>query len=323
VIDAARQVADSGRHQALCLELALAEAITARELDHREAARGAAEDLAMTPAYPDPIVQLVAQLELVRLRMDAGDLETAGTQLDAADAMHADLARPGRGNGMRGTTLSDMSACDLVARAGVDLALATDDPTTALRWSAKVSDTFWSPTYAAKILLARGRLDEAADAMRRAVPRCPRHEVISGLLLARVLAREDRTAASETIVGTLDLAARHAMLRTVAAEGAPVMELIELAAWRVPTTWMDRLRHAMVPVWTGQDAQRPIDDLTDREREVLRLLPSRLTLSEVASELYVSQNTVKFHVRAIYRKLGAASRAEAVDAARQMRLLPR
>jgi LuxR family maltose regulon positive regulatory protein len=125
------------------------------------------------------------------------------------------------------------------------------------------------------------------------------------------------------VVDTLDLAARHAMLRTVASEGAPVMELIELAAWRVPGAWMDQLRHAMVPVWTGQDAQRPIDDLTDREREVLRLLPSRLTLSEVASELYISQNTVKFHVRSIYRKLGVMSRAEAVNAARRMRLLPR
>jgi LuxR family maltose regulon positive regulatory protein len=67
----------------------------------------------------------------------------------------------------------------------------------------------------------------------------------------------------------------------------------------------------------------PIDDLTDRERDVLRLLPSRLTLREIASELYVSQNTLKFHLRAIYRKLGVASRGGAVDSARQMRLLPR
>jgi LuxR family maltose regulon positive regulatory protein len=86
---------------------------------------------------------------------------------------------------------------------------------------------------------------------------------------------------------------------------------------------MDRLRHALVPTWAGQDAQRLIDDLTDRERDVLRLLPSRLTLSEIAAELYVSHNTLKFHLRAIYRKLGAVSRAEAVDSARQMRLLPR
>ena len=51
---------------------------------------------------------------------------------------------------------------------------------------------------------------------------------------------------------------------------------------------------------------------------MLRLLPSRLTLGEIASELYVSANTVKFHLRIIYRKLGVNSRAAAADVARSM-----
>ena len=66
-----------------------------------------------------------------------------------------------------------------------------------------------------------------------------------------------------------------------------------------------------------------VDDLTERERDVLRLLPSRLTLREIAGELYVSQNTLKFHLRVIYRKLGVNSRAEAVEAARALQLLRR
>jgi LuxR family maltose regulon positive regulatory protein len=322
VADGARRVADDGLHESLRLRLALADAIVARELDRREAACTALEDLVATPTYLDPIYHLVAQLELVRVRMSAGDLDAAFAQLDAAEAWHAHLADPARRDGARSSTSSD-EPCDLVARVGVELQLAKDDPATALRWSAQLSDTFWGPTCEAKVLLACGRHEEAAQVARRATARCPRHDVVSGLVLGQALAARDRTAATDTVVSTLGLAARHAMLRTVASEGAPVMELIELAAWRVPRAWMDRLRHAMVPVWTGQDAQRPIDDLTDREREVLRLLPSRLTLSEIATELYVSQNTVKFHVRAIYRKLGAVSRAEAVDAAREMRLLPR
>jgi LuxR family maltose regulon positive regulatory protein len=56
--------------------------------------------------------------------------------------------------------------------------------------------------------------------------------------------------------------------------------------------------------------------LTDRERDVLRFLPSRLTLREIAAELYVSVNTLKFHLKVIYRKLGVASRAEAAEVAR-------
>jgi len=52
---------------------------------------------------------------------------------------------------------------------------------------------------------------------------------------------------------------------------------------------------------------------------VLRLLPSRLTLREIADELYVSLNTLKFHLRIIYRKLGVNSRTDAVEAARSLR----
>ncbi len=61
-----------------------------------------------------------------------------------------------------------------------------------------------------------------------------------------------------------------------------------------------------------------IEPLTDRERDVMRFLPSRLTLQEIANELYISMNTLKFHLKIIYRKLGVSSRAEAAEVARQM-----
>ena len=72
----------------------------------------------------------------------------------------------------------------------------------------------------------------------------------------------------------------------------------------------------------GRDAaDAPYWELSDRELEVLRLLASRLSQREIAAELYVSFNTVKSHMRAIFRKLGVASRAEAVVRARELGLL--
>jgi LuxR family maltose regulon positive regulatory protein len=62
--------------------------------------------------------------------------------------------------------------------------------------------------------------------------------------------------------------------------------------------------------------------LTKRERAVLRLLPTRLSNREIGRELYVSVNTVRSQVQAIYRKLEVTSRAEAVAHARHLRLLP-
>ena len=62
--------------------------------------------------------------------------------------------------------------------------------------------------------------------------------------------------------------------------------------------------------------------LTDRELAVLRLLPTRLSQPEIAQELYVSVNTVRTHIQGIYRKLGVASREEAISHARELDLLP-
>ncbi|MCP5024999.1 MAG: hypothetical protein GY929_01830 [Actinomycetia bacterium] len=64
-----------------------------------------------------------------------------------------------------------------------------------------------------------------------------------------------------------------------------------------------------------------VEDLTDRELAVLRYLPAPMSQREIASELYVSLNTVKTHCKAIYRKLGVGDRKAAVQAARDINLL--
>ncbi|WP_026468150.1 LuxR C-terminal-related transcriptional regulator [Amycolatopsis balhimycina] len=61
----------------------------------------------------------------------------------------------------------------------------------------------------------------------------------------------------------------------------------------------------------------PPSSLTDREQVVLQRLPSQRSLDEIASDLTVSVNTVKTHVRAIYGKLGVNNRRSAVVVARQ------
>jgi len=65
----------------------------------------------------------------------------------------------------------------------------------------------------------------------------------------------------------------------------------------------------------------PLQPLTDSEIRVLRYLPTHLSAPEIATELYVSTSTVKTHLRNLYSKLGAHSRAEAVGSARALGLL--
>jgi LuxR family maltose regulon positive regulatory protein len=61
--------------------------------------------------------------------------------------------------------------------------------------------------------------------------------------------------------------------------------------------------------------------LTAAELRVLDLLPTHLTLGEIADELHISRNTVKSQVAAVYRKLRAATRTEAVHEGRNVGLI--
>jgi NarL family two-component system response regulator LiaR len=63
-------------------------------------------------------------------------------------------------------------------------------------------------------------------------------------------------------------------------------------------------------------------DVTEREREVLALLAAGQSNAEIGRRLAVSISTVKYHLRGIYSKLGAANRAEAVALALQNNLIP-
>lgn len=64
-----------------------------------------------------------------------------------------------------------------------------------------------------------------------------------------------------------------------------------------------------------------VEPLTEREREVLVHLAGMLNAAEVAEEMYLSVNTVKTHLKNIYRKLAATRRSEAVRRARQLELI--
>jgi LuxR family maltose regulon positive regulatory protein len=74
---------------------------------------------------------------------------------------------------------------------------------------------------------------------------------------------------------------------------------------------------------SGTDEPPPllVGPLSEREREVLERLSGMLSTAEIASEMYISVNTVKTHLKSIYRKLAANHRGEAVRRARKLNLI--
>jgi two-component system nitrate/nitrite response regulator NarL len=62
---------------------------------------------------------------------------------------------------------------------------------------------------------------------------------------------------------------------------------------------------------SGTEPAKAVQSLTPREREVLDLIAGGLTNLEIAARLHVSVHGVKFHLAAIYRRLGVSNRTEA------------
>jgi LuxR family transcriptional regulator, maltose regulon positive regulatory protein len=75
------------------------------------------------------------------------------------------------------------------------------------------------------------------------------------------------------------------------------------------------------PAALPDQATALIEPLTEREREVLRHVARLLDTTEIASEMYISINTVKTHMKSIHRKLAATRRSDAVRRARELQLI--
>jgi DNA-binding CsgD family transcriptional regulator len=85
-------------------------------------------------------------------------------------------------------------------------------------------------------------------------------------------------------------------------------------AWLAVQGWRRRLL-ASAPAGPPPGISAPVERLTRREQEVLRLAASGISVDAIAERLFVSPNTVKTHLTHTYAKLGARGRTDAVRSA--------
>jgi LuxR family maltose regulon positive regulatory protein len=179
-----------------------------------------------------------------------------------------------------------------------------------------------------RLALARGDTARAQDALAQfhAAPPVDAFAPVEGWLLAAVLASIDRDerAALAALELALDGAEPEGYRMPFLDGSAPVRTLLEQALRRgtrhraLVGELLSTIRHGAPPTTTVRELLEP---LSDREEAVLRFLPTELSNGEIASEMFVSVNTVKTHLRSIYRKLDVRRRHEAVERARELRLL--
>ena len=135
----------------------------------------------------------------------------------------------------------------------------------------------------------------------------------------------DRSAAAEALERALEIAGPNTHRRPFI-DGGPLVRELLVQQIRNGTAH----RSLVAELIAAFDRRAPkvaftraelLEPLSPREQAVLRYLPTMMSNTEIAGELFVSGNTVKTHLKSIYRKLGVARRRDAVERARALELL--
>jgi LuxR family maltose regulon positive regulatory protein len=176
-----------------------------------------------------------------------------------------------------------------------------------------------------RLHLCAGRPDKAAVELGRTClhPASLRAQIERALLQARVnLLLGNPIAAEHALERAVDTGRPERFVRVFLEEPTQIWEALRSMRSFGPDHYVEELLERVGADKTKRpNPVRILEPLTERERELVAFLPSHLTQSEIGRRMYISSNTVKTHMKGLYRKLGATSRSEAVDLARGCGLL--
>ena len=200
----------------------------------------------------------------------------------------------------------------------------------------------------ARVLIAQGKqrpgrsLDEALELLARllkAAEAAGAMLYVIDILVLQAMALQaqgERDQALTALERALSLAEPEGYVRTFVDEGIPMAKLLQQAAARgIVLDYVSKLLAALESE-TKDERQMTepspwslvlgpssslVEPLSERELEVLRLLTTRLSSTEIAEELFISVNTVRSHIKNIYGKLNVHKRRDAIQRAKELRLL--
>nr|WP_234311965.1 LuxR C-terminal-related transcriptional regulator [Streptomyces griseus] len=302
--------------------------LAAVAVDRNELSRAQALLDTATAAHPvnhDPVLAAGRAIATARLLLARGDTRAA---LRAAEpAVTADVASPWA----RGHT----------ALVAATAHLAEGRPERAVRLLEAVPDDQPACVVgAARAQLAAGRPGAAIDLLDRAHPEGRSGPAVTvRALLVRAQAADgvgDPATARRLVARALHEARRERLRRPFVETGPWIRPFLDTAplralaaGWLTPGTRSPG-PPARGPLRSGSLSPDPpshsgpppvVEELSGRERDVLLRLARMMSTEEIAADLYVSVNTVKTHLKSVYRKLAVNRRNEAVRRARELRLL--
>ncbi len=184
----------------------------------------------------------------------------------------------------------------------------------------------------ARLLIAQDQHDKALAILELLIEIAERYGLNGRMIKYQIFkaltcqAQGDLAQALAALEHALALAEPEGYVRIFVDEGEPMATLLRQAAGRgIAVEYVGQL----LAILETKDERRMtelspsslVEPLSERELEVLRLLTTHLSSTEMAEELYISVHTVRYHIKSIYGKLGVHRRADAVGRARELELL--
>jgi len=194
----------------------------------------------------------------------------------------------------------------------------------------------FAQTTLAWVELALGQVDQAMSRLEGLAETAHTHgwnDILINVLALKALAcvaQGKEETALEILEITLEKAVPEGYFRSLVDYGPPMQDLLHIAA--SVGIWPDTVPKllAAFPQESVRKAPRTgkpplpqvlVDPLTDRELDILNLMAAGLSHHEIASELYLSVNTVKWHASHVYSKLGVNRRTQAVARAQKLGII--
>jgi LuxR family maltose regulon positive regulatory protein len=269
----------------------------------------------------DRPVLTVADLTRALVALRYGDVERAQRAVACARQDVADWRVP-------------LGLAGLIAAVDADVLVAAGRAADAMRAVDEARRLGWGEAalVQAKLALSGGEpgraLELSADALSGTTRMLRPSTAIELRALSAVAShqRGNDDVALELVEQALALAEPEGYLSPFLAVGAPLRELLvrRIRAGTAHRSLAGELGEALDPQAAGPPEHRTallLEPLSDRETAVLRYLPTALSKAEIASEMFVSVNTVKTHMKNIYRKLDVTDRSHAVRRARTLHLV--
>jgi LuxR family transcriptional regulator, maltose regulon positive regulatory protein len=302
-----------------------------REWNNLDIARSqVTEAIERMKSWGNPSDLVIAYLTLSRILQAGGDLEGAVLALEKAEQIkrNSPIFQP----------LLTMIETDQVK-----LWLAQGNLAAAERWVQENHPGKKGPLVLreleqialAEVLLRQGRSDQALEllsGMEKSAEEGGRFGKLIEILVLTALAckaQNDQDRALKVLEKALRLGQPEGYIRTFIDAGRPMAELLYAFSHHhsteggYPSNSKDYAAKLLKAFPTTQFAGtvRLINDLSEREKEILRLMASGMTNKQIAVELFVTAGTVKAHTANIYRKLDVANRTQAIASARELKII--